>query len=83
MMQRLDATRVAVELAGGAPIVGGVGNSTFDLVAFDRPANFYMWNSMGIHNTSAVLASQADAALRYWVWHPAKAGSGTRWQVQP
>jgi thiamine pyrophosphate-dependent acetolactate synthase large subunit-like protein len=47
MMQRLDATRIAVELAGSQPIVGGVGNSTFDLVPFDRPNNFYMWNSMG------------------------------------
>lgn len=46
-MERLDATRIAVELAGDAPIIGGVGNSTFDLVACDRPQNFYMWNSMG------------------------------------
>ena len=46
-MQRLDATRIAVELAGESPIIGGVGNSTFDLVACDRPQNFYMWNSMG------------------------------------
>ena len=47
-MQRLDATRIAVELAGESPIIGGVGNSTFDLVPFDRPRNFYMWNSMGM-----------------------------------
>jgi thiamine pyrophosphate-dependent acetolactate synthase large subunit-like protein len=47
MMQRLDATRIAVELAGEQPIIGGVGNSTFDMVPFDRPRNFYMWNSMG------------------------------------
>ena len=46
-MQRLEATRIAAELAGDAPIIGGVGNSTFDLVPFDRPRNFYMWNSMG------------------------------------
>src|SRR5947209_16557278 len=46
-MRRLDATRVAVELAGAAPIIGGVGNGTFDLVPFDRAQNFYMWNSMG------------------------------------
>ena len=46
-MQRLDATRIAVELAGAAPIIGGVGNGTFDLVPFDRAQNFYMWNSMG------------------------------------
>ena len=36
MMDRLSATRIAVELSGDAPIVGGVGNSTFDLVAFAR-----------------------------------------------
>src|SRR5438105_4614846 len=48
MMERLEATRIVVELAGDAPIIGGVGNSTFDLVPFDRPANFYMWNSMGM-----------------------------------
>src|SRR2546430_15808212 len=47
-MQRLDATRIAVELARESPIIGGVGNSTFDLVPFDRPRNFYMWNSMGM-----------------------------------
>lgn len=47
MMERLAATRVAVELAGDQPIIGGVGNSTFDLVPFDRPQHFYMWNSMG------------------------------------
>jgi hypothetical protein len=82
MMQRLEATRVVAELAGESPIVGGVGNSTFDLIPFDRPAYFLMWNSMGIHDANAVLASQADAPLCYWIWHPAKAGSGGRWQVQ-
>jgi thiamine pyrophosphate-dependent acetolactate synthase large subunit-like protein len=46
-MERLEATRIAVELAAGMPIIGGVGNGTFDLVPFDRPQNFYMWNSMG------------------------------------
>lgn len=47
-MDRLEATRIAVELAHDQPIIGGVGNSTFDLVPFDRPNNFYMWNSMVI-----------------------------------
>src|SRR5712692_1914609 len=47
-MQRLEATRIAVELAGDAPIIGGVGNCTFDLVPFDRPRSFLMWNSMGM-----------------------------------
>src|SRR5207245_8949248 len=47
-MLRLDATRIVAELAGEAPIIGGVGNNTFDLIPFHRPRNFYMWNSMGM-----------------------------------
>jgi len=47
-MDRLDASRAVVDLAGDEPIVGGVGNSTFDLVPFDRPTIFHMWNSMGM-----------------------------------
>src|SRR5436853_4817972 len=63
-MQRLDATRVAVELAGAAPIIGGVGNSTFDLVPFDRPNNFYMWNSMGMASSIGLGLALARADLR-------------------
>src|SRR5215207_330000 len=64
MMQRFEATRVAVELAGDAPIVGGVGNSSFDLAAFDRPANFYMWNSMGMASSIALGLALARPDLR-------------------
>jgi thiamine pyrophosphate-dependent acetolactate synthase large subunit-like protein len=64
MMLRLDATRIAVELAGDSPIVGGVGNSTFDLVPFDRPANFYMWNSMGMASSIALGLALARPDLR-------------------
>ena len=64
MMSRLEATRVAVELAGEAPIVGGVGNSTFDLVPFDRPQNFYMWNSMGMASSIALGVAIARPDLR-------------------
>jgi thiamine pyrophosphate-dependent acetolactate synthase large subunit-like protein len=64
MMQRLDATRAAVELAGLAPIIGGVGNSTFDLVACDRPNNFYMWNSMGMASSIALGLALARPDLR-------------------
>lgn len=64
MMQRLDATRVAVELAGEQPIIGGVGNSTFDLVPFDRPANFYMWNSMGMASSIGLGLALARPDLR-------------------
>ncbi len=63
-MERLDATRVVVELAGAAPIVGGVGNSTFDLVACDRPQNFYMWNSMGMASSIALGVALARPDLR-------------------
>jgi len=64
MMQRLDATRIAVELAGESPIIGGVGNSTFDLVPFDRPRNFYMWNSMGMASSIALGLALARPDLR-------------------
>jgi thiamine pyrophosphate-dependent acetolactate synthase large subunit-like protein len=47
-MERRDATRIVVELAADAPIIGGVGNTTFDLVPFDRPTIFHTWNSMGM-----------------------------------
>jgi len=63
-MQRLDATRLAVELAGESPIIGGVGNSTFDLVPFDRPRNFYMWNSMGMASSIALGLALARPDLR-------------------
>ena len=63
-MQRLEATRVAVELAGDAPIIGAVGNSTFDLVPFDRPRNFYMWNSMGMASSIALGLALARPDLR-------------------
>src|SRR6266542_6831894 len=63
-MDRLDATRIAVELAGDAPIIGGVGNSTFDLVPFDRPRNFYMWNSMGMASSIALGVALGRPDLR-------------------
>ena len=47
-MDRLAATRVAADLAGDAPIVGSTGNAAFDLAEVERPANFYLWNSMGM-----------------------------------
>jgi thiamine pyrophosphate-dependent acetolactate synthase large subunit-like protein len=63
-MQRLEATRIAVELAGEAPIIGGVGNSTFDLVPYDRPRNFYMWNSMGMASSIGLGLALARPDLR-------------------
>ena len=64
MMERLDATRIAVELSGHAPIIGGVGNSTFDLIPFDRPSNFYMWNSMGMASSIGLGLALARPDLR-------------------
>jgi thiamine pyrophosphate-dependent acetolactate synthase large subunit-like protein len=63
-MDRLAATRAAVALAGDAPIIGGVGNSTFDLVACDRPRNFYMWNSMGMASSIGLGLALARPDLR-------------------
>src|SRR5205085_9434501 len=64
VMNRLEATRIAVELAGQSPIIGGVGNSTFDLVPFDRPNNFYMWNSMGMASSIGLGVALARPDLR-------------------
>ena len=64
MIDRLEATRIVVELAGDQPIIGGVGNSTFDLVPFDRPRNFYMWNSMGMASSIGLGLALARPELR-------------------
>jgi len=49
MIDRREATRIAADLAGSNPIIGSVGNATFDLYGVaDRPENFYIWNSMGM-----------------------------------
>jgi thiamine pyrophosphate-dependent acetolactate synthase large subunit-like protein len=63
-MERLAATQIAVELAGISPIIGAVGNSTFDLVPFDRPQNFYMWNSMGMASSIGLGLAIARPDLR-------------------
>lgn len=63
-MQRLDATRIVVELAGESPIIGGVGNSTFDLVPFGRPQDFLMWNSMGMASSIGLGLALARPDLR-------------------
>jgi thiamine pyrophosphate-dependent acetolactate synthase large subunit-like protein len=63
-MERLEATRIVVELAGDQPIVGGVGNSTFDLVPFDRASIFHMWNSMGMASSIGLGVALARPDLR-------------------
>jgi len=48
-MNRVEATRVIVQLAGDAPIVASIGHPAYDLFAAgDRPRNFYTWGSMGL-----------------------------------
>ena len=48
-MNRVEATRVIVQLAGDAPIVASLGHPAYDLFAAgDRPRNFYTWGSMGL-----------------------------------
>ena len=48
-MNRLEATRVIVQLAGDAPIIASLGHPAYDLFAAgDRPQNFYTWGSMGL-----------------------------------
>jgi thiamine pyrophosphate-dependent acetolactate synthase large subunit-like protein len=48
-VNRLDATRIVVDLAGLAPIVASLGHPAYDLFASgDRPQNFYTWGSMGL-----------------------------------
>jgi thiamine pyrophosphate-dependent acetolactate synthase large subunit-like protein len=64
MIERSEASRVAVELAGDNPIIGGVGNSTFDLVPFDRPRHFLMWNSMGMASSIGLGLALARPELR-------------------
>ena len=73
-MDRVEATRVVAELAPDAPIVGGVGNSTFDLVPFDRPLIFHMWNSMGM--ASSIALGVALARLRGMLADEERRGAG-------
>jgi thiamine pyrophosphate-dependent acetolactate synthase large subunit-like protein len=64
MIDRASATQVALELAGDAPVIGGVGNATFDMTIVDRPQNFYMWNSMGMAASIGLGVALARPDLR-------------------
>ncbi len=49
MVDRLEATRRLLELAGDAPVLAGIAGPAFDLYrAGDRPENFYTWGAMGV-----------------------------------
>ena len=66
MISRRQGTEAAVELAGRSPIIGSVGNTTFDLFAAagDRPENFYLWNSMGMASSVGLGLALARPDLR-------------------
>jgi thiamine pyrophosphate-dependent acetolactate synthase large subunit-like protein len=67
-MNRLDATRIVVELAGDAPIVASLGHLAYDLfVARDRPQNFYTWGSMGVASSIGLGLALARPDTRVFV----------------
>jgi thiamine pyrophosphate-dependent acetolactate synthase large subunit-like protein len=67
-MNRLEATRVIVELAGDAPIVASLGHPAYDLFAAgDRPQNFYTWGSMGLASSLGLGLAMAKPDLRVFV----------------
>src|SRR4051812_11297401 len=67
-MNRLEATRLVVELAGEAPIVASLGHPAYDLfIAGDRPQNFYTWGSMGIASSIGLGLALARPDLRVFV----------------
>jgi thiamine pyrophosphate-dependent acetolactate synthase large subunit-like protein len=67
-MNRLEATRIVVELAGEAPIVASLGHPAYDLFAAgDRPQNFYTWGSMGLASSLGLGLALARPDLRVFV----------------
>src|SRR5207245_1603420 len=65
---RLEATRVVVDAAGGAPIIASLGHPAYDLfVAGDRPQNFYTWGSMGIASSIGLGLALARPDIRVFV----------------
>ena len=63
-MQRLEATRIAVELASTrrSSAASAIARSTWS--PFDRPSNFYMWNSMGMASSIGLGLALARPDLR-------------------
>ena len=67
-MNRLEATRVIVELAGEAPIIASLGHPAYDLFAAgDRPQNFYTWGSMGLASSIGLGLALARPDVRVFV----------------
>jgi thiamine pyrophosphate-dependent acetolactate synthase large subunit-like protein len=67
-MNRLEATRAIVDVAGDAPIIASLGHPAYDLfVAADRPQNFYTWGSMGLASSVGLGLALARPDLRVFV----------------
>jgi thiamine pyrophosphate-dependent acetolactate synthase large subunit-like protein len=67
-VNRLDATRIVVDLAGAAPIVASLGHPAYDLFAAgDRPQNFYTWGSMGLASSIGLGLALACPDVRVFV----------------
>jgi thiamine pyrophosphate-dependent acetolactate synthase large subunit-like protein len=67
-VNRLDATRIVVDLAGPAPIVASLGHPAYDLFAAgDRPQNFYTWGSMGMASSLGLGLALASPDARVFV----------------
>jgi thiamine pyrophosphate-dependent acetolactate synthase large subunit-like protein len=66
VMSRTDLTRrLVARLKGEEAVVGGIGNTNFDLwVAGQRPQNFYMLGSMGLAFPIALGVALAQPARR-------------------
>jgi thiamine pyrophosphate-dependent acetolactate synthase large subunit-like protein len=67
-VNRLEATRLLVSLAGDSPIVASLGHPAYDLFAAgDRPANFYTWGSMGLASSIGLGLAIGRPDLRVFV----------------
>jgi len=65
---RLDATRCLVAAIGDEPVIASLGHAAYDLFASgDRPANFYMWGSMGLASSVGLGLALAKPDLRVFV----------------
>lgn len=67
-MNRLDATRIFVELAGDQPTVASLGHPAYDLfTAADRATYFYTWGSMGLASSIGFGLALARPGARVFV----------------
>ncbi len=63
MIERAEATRVVVELAGARPIVSSIGNANSDLAAFERPQSYYVC-AMGMASSVGLGVAMAQPNQR-------------------